>query len=229
MKNPVRNGVPNRASRVVVASHDAQEASREPYHRTGGEQSLIWRFMGIVPGRPGTTSPQVTASLAPRVGAVSFPTDTKSHRLELVCPFAQSDGHDLPGSVDKGIPSVTAVIDDIVVRFEDAVREPVVAHILPDIFDRIEFRGFRRQRDNGDMREPLILPIDAIRLDRREGRHGIPVRRRWRFRPDAGSSPRYCRRAGSRRLPFPASGRWLRRCRSRRCADPAERSGECRA
>jgi hypothetical protein len=80
MKNPVRNGVPNRASRVVVASHDAQEASREPYHRTGGEQSLIWRFMGIVPGRPGTTSPQVTASLAPpRVGAVSFPTDTKSH------------------------------------------------------------------------------------------------------------------------------------------------------
>jgi len=31
----------------------------------------------------------------------------------------------------------------------------------------------------------------------------------------------------SRRLPFPASGRWLEECRSRRCADPAERSGEC--
>jgi hypothetical protein len=34
-------------------------------------------------------------------------------------PLAQSDGHDLPGSVDK--------IDDIVVGFEDAVREPIVA------------------------------------------------------------------------------------------------------
>ena len=66
-------------------------------------------------------------------------------------PLAQSDGHDLPGSVDKGIPGVTAVIDDIVVGFEDAVREPVVAHILPDIFDRIELRAFRRQRDNGDI------------------------------------------------------------------------------
>jgi hypothetical protein len=68
-----------------------------------------------------------------------------------VRPLAQSDGHDLPGSVDKGIPGVTAVIDDIVVGFEDAVREPVVAHILPDIFDRIEFRAFRRQRDDGDI------------------------------------------------------------------------------
>ena len=68
-----------------------------------------------------------------------------------MCPLAQSDGHNFPRSVDKGIPSVTAVIDDIVVGFEDAVREPVVAHILPDIFDRIEFRALRRQRDNGDV------------------------------------------------------------------------------
>ena len=66
-------------------------------------------------------------------------------------PLAQSDGHDLPGSVDKGIPGVTAMIGDIVVGFEDTVREPVVAHVLPDIFDRIEFRAFRRQRDNGDI------------------------------------------------------------------------------
>jgi hypothetical protein len=28
------------------------------------------------------------------------------------------------------------VTDDIVVRFEDAVREPVVAHRLPDVFNR---------------------------------------------------------------------------------------------
>jgi hypothetical protein len=42
--------------------------------------------------------------------------------------LAECDGHDLPGSVDKGIPGITAVIDDIVVGFEDAVRKPVVAH-----------------------------------------------------------------------------------------------------
>ena len=66
-------------------------------------------------------------------------------------PLSQSDGHDLPGSVDKGIPGVAAVIDDIVVGFEDAVREPVVAHILPDIFNRIELWAFRRQGENGDV------------------------------------------------------------------------------
>ena len=55
-----------------------------------------------------------------------------------------------PGSVDEGIPSV-AVIDDIVVGFEVAVREPVVAHVLPDVFNGIEFRGFRRQGENGDV------------------------------------------------------------------------------
>ena len=43
------------------------------------------------------------------------------------------------------------MIDDIVVGFEDAIGEPVVAHILPDVFDRIEFRAFRRQGKNGDV------------------------------------------------------------------------------
>jgi hypothetical protein len=42
------------------------------------------------------------------------------------------------------------MIDDIVVGFEDTVREPVVAHVLPDIFDRIEFRAFR-----------LLIPVQA--------------------------------------------------------------------
>ena len=54
-------------------------------------------------------------------------------------------------AVDERIPGIAAVIDDIVVGFEDAVREPVVAHILPDIFDRIEFRALRRQWHNGDV------------------------------------------------------------------------------
>jgi len=47
--------------------------------------------------------------------------------------------------------SVFQASDDIVVGFEDAVREPVVAHVLPDVFNGIEFRAFRRQGENGDV------------------------------------------------------------------------------
>jgi hypothetical protein len=43
------------------------------------------------------------------------------------------------------------MVDEIVVGFEDAVREPVVAHELPDIFDRIELGAFWRQRNDGDV------------------------------------------------------------------------------
>ena len=40
---------------------------------------------------------------------------------------------------------MAAVVDDILVGFEDAVGEPVFADELPDILDRIEFWRFRRQ------------------------------------------------------------------------------------
>ena len=38
--------------------------------------------------------------------------------------MAQSDGHDAPGLIDELVPRHTAVVDEIVVRFEDAVRQP---------------------------------------------------------------------------------------------------------
>ena len=66
-------------------------------------------------------------------------------------PLAEPDGHDAPGLVDELVPSLAAVIDEIVVGFEDAVREPVVAHKLPDVLDRVELGAFRRQGDNGDI------------------------------------------------------------------------------
>ena len=56
--------------------------------------------------------------------------------------MAQSNGHDAPGLIDQLVPSVAAMVDEIVVGFEDSVREPVVAHELPDIFDRIELGAF---------------------------------------------------------------------------------------
>ena len=74
-----------------------------------------------------------------------------------------------------------------------------------------------------------ILLTDAIRPDRRGGRRGLLVRSPWRFPRGAGSSLRYCRRAGSEPRRCPVSGRWRQRYRSMRFADPAECSGKCRA
>ena len=48
--------------------------------------------------------------------------DTTSQRTELVRPSVQPDGHDFPRTVDERIPGIAAVIDDIVVGFEDAVQ-----------------------------------------------------------------------------------------------------------
>lgn len=66
-------------------------------------------------------------------------------------PIAQADGHDAQRLVDETVPCVSAVIDDVVIGFEDAVRQQVVAHELPDVFRRIEFWGARRQSDEGDV------------------------------------------------------------------------------
>ena len=40
---------------------------------------------------------------------------------------------------------------DGVVVFEDGVREPVLAEILPDVLDRFQFRGAGRQEDRRDV------------------------------------------------------------------------------
>ena len=53
-------------------------------------------------------------------------------------PIAHSDGHDAPGLIDEFVPCLAAVIDDIVVGFEDTIGYPIVAHELPDVFGRIE-------------------------------------------------------------------------------------------
>jgi integrase len=42
-------------------------------------------------------------------------------------PITPCDGHDLPWLIGALIPSVTAMIDDIVEGFEDAVEEPIFA------------------------------------------------------------------------------------------------------
>ncbi len=55
-------------------------------------------------------------------------------------PFSVPDGHDFPWLSDELVPSVAAMIDDIVMVSEDTVGEPVVAQELPEVLDRIELR-----------------------------------------------------------------------------------------
>ncbi len=42
-------------------------------------------------------------------------------------PIAQADRHGAPGLLDELVPGVAAVSDDVIVGFEYAVGEPVVA------------------------------------------------------------------------------------------------------
>ena len=67
--------------------------------------------------------------------------------LKLISVLTKSDRQrpnrderwtDFPGLIDQGVPGVATVIDDVVERFEDAVREPVLTHELPDVFLAVE-------------------------------------------------------------------------------------------
>ena len=49
------------------------------------------------------------------------------------------------------------MVDDIVVAGEDAVREPVVAHELPDVFGGVELGAFGWQRQDSDVRGDVKL------------------------------------------------------------------------
>ena len=62
-----------------------------------------------------------------------------------------SDGHDARWLVDQLVPSITAMIDNLAVGFEDAVGEPVIPYELPDVFDGIEFWAFGWQRNDADI------------------------------------------------------------------------------
>ena len=54
-------------------------------------------------------------------------------------PFDVDQWTLFPRLIDELFPGEAAVIDDIVIGFEDTVGEPVVAQELPDILDRVQF------------------------------------------------------------------------------------------
>ena len=56
-----------------------------------------------------------------------------------MCPVTQADGHDAPRLIDEGVPGMAAVVEQVIIGYEDPVGEPVVAHELPEVFDRVQF------------------------------------------------------------------------------------------
>src|SRR3954454_25157888 len=127
-----------------------------------------------------------------------------------MCPFTQSDGHDCPGLIEELVPGVTAMVEDVGVGAEDAVREPVVADELPDVLDRIEFRRYRWQRPEGDVGGNVelvralpggpIQELDGVRAGRDGTRDLRQVQRHGRYSADRQDNPcasAQCRSDGS--------------------------------
>jgi len=66
-------------------------------------------------------------------------------------PFTSPDGHDFPRLIDEFVPGFAAQGDDIVVRFENTVGQPVVAHELPDVFHGVQLGRPWRQEQKRDI------------------------------------------------------------------------------
>ena len=76
------------------------------------------------------------------------------------------------GLGDELSPCVAGGVDDGVVGFEDAVGEPVLTEILPDVLDRVQFRRAGGQEDRRDVFGHVELarrmPSGAV-----EQQHGV--------------------------------------------------------
>lgn len=87
-------------------------------------------------------------------------------------PFPSLDGHDAPRLIDETVPGEAAVIKDVLIGSKDPVREPVIAHELPDVFDGIELGAFRRQRHQRDVRRHDER-VGAVPSSLIEQQHGV--------------------------------------------------------
>ena len=73
---------------------------------------------------------------------------------------------------DELVPGLAYDVDDIVIGFEHAIREPVGANVLPDVFDRVQVRalGWQGQQGEivGDDEGVRAMPARAV-----EDEHGM--------------------------------------------------------
>jgi hypothetical protein len=62
---------------------------------------------------------------------------------------------------DELSPGGACGVDDRIVVFKDGVCEPVLAEILPDVFDRVQLRGAGRQEDRRNVVGHVELARDV--------------------------------------------------------------------
>ena len=65
-------------------------------------------------------------------------------------PIASYDWHDLSWPFDEPVPGGAAVVEDVLVAFEQVVRAPFLGQVLPYGFHRVHVRSRRRQRQKRD-------------------------------------------------------------------------------
>src|SRR5689334_17433428 len=72
---------------------------------------------------------------------------------------------------DKLVPGITADVEDVAVGEEDAVRQPVASHVLPDVFERIELGALRRYRHYGYVRgdDQSMRQVPSRLIDEKHG------------------------------------------------------------
>ena len=91
-------------------------------------------------------------------------------------PLSHTDGHDRFGLVDEFVPGLATGLDDGVVIFEDAVGEPILTEVLPDILDRVQLGRSGWQQDDGEVFRELELagavPPGAVHQDNAMGLGG---------------------------------------------------------
>src|SRR5437660_2765434 len=131
-----------------------------------GAFSVQWRVADVriveVPAAINKDRYKTTYQIEPRAMPTDF-DDSQWERIEgkdlgvrrsgvtCGCPIAAGDGHDFPRLIDERVPSVAAVIDDIVEGLENSVRQPVLPHELPDIFLAVEFGCAWRELQERDV------------------------------------------------------------------------------
>lgn len=74
-------------------------------------------------------------------------------------------------------PRLAASVDDGVVAFEDAVAELVLAQVLPDVLDRIEFGQLGRQFEQADVVRDIELAAGLMPSRAVEQHNGVTARR----------------------------------------------------
>src|SRR3954469_5692292 len=82
-------------------------------------------------------------------------------------PVTQSDGHDEPRPIGELVPRFAAVVEDVAVRGEDPVRDPVLAHVLPDGLDRVQLlviddRQLASARELSGIKETTAIVREAL-------------------------------------------------------------------